>query len=105
MPIDFFGRLLRDIGASGPYQVGEIRGYRFMDGEYPDRERVAASGRFPTNDYALDAFTDEFMDAHKTHMIDLLMEDVARGIAIEAPPIAARRRVRRPEHPGRQCVT
>ncbi len=88
--IDFFGRLLRDVGASGPYRVGEIRGYRFMDGEYPDRERMAAlPGHFPTNDYALDAFSpDEFMDAHKAHMIDLLMEDVARGIAIEAPPIA-----------------
>ncbi|MEM9175813.1 MAG: hypothetical protein AAGC67_11310, partial [Myxococcota bacterium] len=88
--IEFFGRLLRDLGARGPYRVGEIRGYRFMDGEYPDRERMASlDGRFPTNDYALEAFSaDEFMDAHKARMVELLMEDVARGIAVDAPPLA-----------------
>ena len=90
VPIEFFGRLLRDIGARGPFRVGEIRGYRFMDGEYPDRERMAGlPGHFPIRDHPLEAFSaDEFMDAHKARMVELLMEDVARGIAIEAPPVA-----------------
>lgn len=90
VPIEFFGRLLRDAGARSPFRIGEIRGYRFLDGAYPDRERMAAlPGRYVTRDHPLDAFSaDEFMDAHKANMIELLMEDVARGIAIEAPPIA-----------------
>lgn len=88
-PIEFFGRLLRDLGARGPYRVGEIRGYRFIDGEYPDRERIPdLPGRHPTGDYRLTAFSpDEFMNAHKARMIELLMEDAARGIAIDPPPV------------------
>lgn len=87
--IEFFGRLLLDLGARGPFSVGEIRGYRFLDGDYPDRERMAdLPGRFRTDDYSPTAFSsDEFMDPHKARMLDLLMEDVARGIAIDAPPI------------------
>lgn len=57
--IEFFGRLLLELGARGPFRVGEIRGYRFS--------------------------ADEFMDPHEARMLYLLMEDVARRIAIDAP--------------------
>lgn len=91
VPIEFFGRLLLDAGARGPFTLGEIRGYRFIDGGYPDRERIPdLPGRYPTDDYGLTSFApDEYMSPDKQRMVDLLMEDVARGIAIDAPPVAA----------------
>lgn len=90
VPIEFFGRVLRDVGANGPYTVGEIRGYRFLDGDYPDRERIPdLPGRHRTGNYALSDFSaEEFMSPHKQRMVALLMEDVERGIAIEPPPTA-----------------
>ena len=90
VPIEFFGKVIRDAGARGPFTVGEIRGYRFLDGAYPDRERIPdLPGRHPTRAYALSDFSAEvFTSPHKERMIELLLEDVARGIAIEAPPVA-----------------
>lgn len=89
VPIDFFGRILRDAGARGPWRVGEIRGYRFLDGQYPDRERIPdLGGRFATGDYALARFSDdEYVSEHKLRMIELLLEDERRGIAIATPPL------------------
>lgn len=89
VPIDFFGRLLRDVGAPGPFMVGEIRGYRFLDGEYPDRERMLdLAGRHMTSAYELGVFSDaEYTSEHKTQMVRLLLEDVANGISIDQPPL------------------
>ena len=90
VPIQFFGRLLRDVGRPGPYRIGEVRGYRFLDGAYPDRERMPdLPGTHVTRAIALDRFsTDEFVDAHKLQMVQLLLEDEARGIGMAPPPIA-----------------
>lgn len=89
VPIDFFGRILRDANARGPFRVGEVRGYRFLDGDYPDRERIPNLGRqHVTRAYDATRFSnDEFVSAHKLQMVRLLMEDARRGIAIDAPPI------------------
>ena len=63
-----------------------VRGYR----RCALRERVPdLAGRFPTRGFSLNDFsTDEFVDAHKLQMVDLLLEDEARGIGIAPPPIA-----------------
>ena len=89
VPIEFFGRLLRDAGASGPFSVGEVRGYRFLEGAHPDRERIPdLPGRFPTAAYALGDFSPaEYTSAHKQRMVELMMEDVRNGIAIDTPPL------------------
>ncbi len=91
VPIRFFGRVLRDTNASGPYRVGQIRGYRFLDGEYPDRERIPDfAGRHQTARYGVEQFSDdEYASEQKQRMVQLLLEDVARGISIDQPPLAS----------------
>lgn len=95
VPIRFFGRVLRDVGRTGPFIVGKIRGYRFLEGEYPDRERIPdLAGRFTTSAYDLERFSDrEFTSEHKERMVQLLLEDVANGISIDAPPTPGRHAV------------
>jgi len=99
VPIEFFGRLLIDSGALGPFRVGEIRGYRFLDGRYPDRERIPPlPGRYPTRDYGLASFSpDEYMGPEKLRMVELLLEDVERGIAIDLPPTPDLSRISSPD--------
>ncbi len=89
VPIDFFGRTIRDAGGTGPFIVGEIRGYRFLDGQYPDRERIPDfAGRFTTAAYENRRFSDdEYTSEHKQQMVKLLLEDVANGLSIDAPPL------------------
>ena len=90
VPIRFFGRVLRDARANGPYRVAQIRGYRFLESEYPDRERIPDfTGQYQTARYNVDQFSeDEFTSEHKERMVQLLLEDVARGISIDQPPVA-----------------
>ena len=90
VPIQFFGRVLRDVNANGPYRVEQIRGYRFLDGEYPDRERIPDfAGRYQTARYAANQFSDdEYSSEQKQRMVQLLLEDVAHGISIDQPPLA-----------------
>ena len=91
VPIRFFGRILVEVGSSGPFTVGEIRGYRFLDGQYPDRERIPDLARSHTTAaYDVGTFSSaEYTSEHKERMVRLLMEDVANGISIEPPPAAA----------------
>ena len=90
VPIEFFGRTLIEAGITSPFLVGEIRGYRFIDGDYPDRERIPDfGGRHKTARYNLSSFSsDEYTSAHKERMVKLLLEDVANGISINQPPVA-----------------
>jgi len=54
--LDFFGKVLRDADAPGPYTLRDLRGYRFLDGSYPDREHIPdAAFRFVTAAHAADA--------------------------------------------------
>ena len=92
VPLRFFGRVIRDVGIAGPYEVRALRGYRFRDGEFPDRVNLRDyEGVHRTRDHRLSAFSDdEWDDAHRRQMVELLLEDHAAGISIDVPsPIEA----------------
>ncbi|MEB2345368.1 MAG: hypothetical protein OZ948_11565 [Deltaproteobacteria bacterium] len=110
VPLDVYGKILRDAGVPGPYTIGEVRGYRFLDGRFPDREELLLlPGRHKTRRYPLDVFTNaSHVDAHELHMVELMREDLARGVAVvvpprpggtEAPPAAARSGAAAPAQP------
>ncbi len=88
LPLSFYGKVLRDAGAPGPWVLGELRGYRFLEGAYPDRERLPDyPERYTTGAHALAALTDEaHVSAHERHMVDLMLEDLARGLTLDVPP-------------------
>jgi hypothetical protein len=67
---------------------GEIRGYRFLDGHYPDRELlVDLPQRLTTAGHPLDAFTDARHDSpHELELAAMLLEDLERGIGVAPPP-------------------
>jgi hypothetical protein len=71
--------------------VGEVRGYRFLDGQYPDREEIPAlPDRFETAAYPLEAFTDvPFTSEHELHLVDLMLDDLEQGRALALPEAAA----------------
>jgi hypothetical protein len=89
VPLDVYGKVLRDAGVPGPYTIGEVRGYRFLDGQFPDREQLAdLPDRGTTAGYPLEAFTDApHVSAHELHMVELMREDLARGIPLPVPPL------------------
>lgn len=86
-PLSFYGRLLRDAERPGPWVLGELRGYRFLEASFPDRERLPDyPDRFTTGDHPLEEFTDEFhVSDHERRMVELMLEDVARGISLDVP--------------------
>jgi len=90
IPLEFFGLLLIDLGASGPWQVRNLRGYRFLDGNYPDRLRLRdATMDHWTHAYELASFSqDEFTDPQKERMLEMLEQDALRGIALDLPEVA-----------------
>lgn len=92
VPLEFFGKILRDQGAVGPYTIDQIRGYRFLEGQTPDREQLideAVTHR--TSPYAPEAFSDEeYTSEHKERMIELMLEDVEEGRTLDLPTLAAR---------------
>jgi len=88
VPLEVFGKVLRDAGVPGPYVIRDVRGYRFLDGQYPDREQLATAldETWTTSAYALDEFTDEpWTSEHKQRMVELMLEDVARGLSLDVP--------------------
>jgi hypothetical protein len=91
VPLEFFGKVLRDEGALAPYTVEQIRGYRFLDGQTPDRERMADEPfTHRTAAYDLARFSDEeYTSEHKERMLELMREDVAAGRTLDVPPLAA----------------
>jgi hypothetical protein len=88
-PLEVYGKVLRDAGAPGPWELRDLRGYRFVDGRFPDREQIPATPvRYTTGAWSLDAFTAEaWTSASKQRMIELLLEDAARGISLDVPPL------------------
>ncbi len=90
IPLEFFGLLLIDLGASGPYEVRNLRGYRFLDGHYPDRLRLRdATTTYWTHGYALASFSDEeFTSPEKQRVLELLELDAQQGIALDLPEVA-----------------
>jgi hypothetical protein len=91
IPLEVWGKLLRDAGAPGPYTLGELRGYRFLDGQYPDRELLPpVTARFRTQPWPLDAFSDApHVSEHELHMAELMLDDIEAGRPIFEPPPAA----------------
>ncbi len=91
IPFDFFGKVLRDAGKPGPYSIGEIRGYRFLDAQHPDRERLPDhSPRYRTQAYTLSQFSDTvYTSPHKENMVSLMLEDEAAGRSLDLPDFAS----------------
>lgn len=89
VPLEVFGKVLRDAGASGPYLIGELRGYRFVDGAFPDREQIPGPGPSGlTERYALSEFSDAAWDSeHKRHVVELMLQDEAAGISLDVPDL------------------
>jgi len=89
IPMQVYGKVLRDAGVPGPYRVKDLRGYRFLDGRCPDRENLPGlSETFVTAAHPLRVFTDEpHMSAHKQRMIEMMLADEQRGIGPELPAL------------------
>jgi len=90
VPLDVYGKVLRDAGVPGPYTIGEVRGYRFLDGQYPDREILPSSSEtWTTSAWTLDSFRDDpDLSPHELHMAELMLDDVKKGVPLFAPPAA-----------------
>jgi len=90
IPLEVYGKVLRDAGVPGPYTVEQVRGYRFLDGQYPDRENLHdLPGAHTTRSYALGSFTDLRHDSpEELALAGMLLEDLANGIGVMPPPVA-----------------
>lgn len=93
LPLDFFGKILRDQGALGPYSIEQIRGYRFLEGQTPDRERLVDDPvTHQTRSYDLTEFSDDaYTSEHKERMIQLMLEDADEGRSLDVPRVAGGR--------------
>jgi len=91
LPLEFFGKILRDQGAMGPYSVEQIRGYRFLEGQTPDRERlVDNTAIYQTSPYDAATFSDAvYSSEHKDRMVELMLEDIDAGRTLDAPSIVS----------------
>lgn len=88
VPLVFFGRILHDADGSPPYVVTDLRGYRFLDGQFPDREPMSQyQGTHTTGHYQLDAFwEDDWTSDQKEWMLDQLLRAAEAGAEF---PVAA----------------
>jgi hypothetical protein len=70
----YFGKVIVDAGARGPFRIGQLRGARYAPGLDPDLEQMPPfTGAYATRSYALDEFSDaEWDSADKRRMIELL---------------------------------
>ncbi|HEU4733163.1 MAG TPA: hypothetical protein VFT22_34960 [Kofleriaceae bacterium] len=85
----FFGKVLVDAGAHGPFHIGQLRGARFVPGMDPDLEQMPPyGGSYTTGPYPTDTFSDaEYDSAEKQRMLELLGNDAAhRGGAGRGDP-------------------
>jgi hypothetical protein len=73
----FFGKVIVDAAAHGPFHIGQLRGSRYAPGEDPDLEQMPSfTGSFVTQPYPTTAFSDaEYDSADKQRMIQLLGQD------------------------------
>ncbi len=92
LPLEFFGKILHDQGAMGPYTVEQIRGYRFLEGQTPDRERLADNPvTHQTSPYEAAIFSDAvYASEHKERMVQLMLDDIDAGRTLDAPPVASK---------------
>lgn len=94
IPLEFFGKVIRDQGAEGPYTIDQIRGYRFLEAQTPDREQLVDVGvSHRTVAYEPSLFSDdEYTSPHKQRMIELMLEDVDEGRELDTPVVVGRSR-------------
>jgi len=73
----FFGKVIVDANAHGPFHLGQLRGARYAPGLDPDLEQMPSfTGSVTTKPYATDVFSDaEYDSAEKQRMIELLGND------------------------------
>jgi hypothetical protein len=73
----FFGKVIIDGGARGPFHIGQLRGARYAPGLDPDLEQMSPyAGNYTTKPYPLDVFSDaEYDSAEKQRMLQLLGND------------------------------
>lgn len=73
----FFGKVLRDGNAHGPFHLGQLRGARYAPGLDPDLEQMPPfTGAYATRAYPGDAFSDaEYDSPEKQRMLELLGQD------------------------------
>jgi hypothetical protein len=91
IPLEVWGKVLRDAGVPGPYAVQQIRGYRFVDGGYPDRELLPdATGTHTTAPWPLDLFSDfPHVGEDEIRTAELMLDDLAQGRELVTPPVAS----------------
>jgi hypothetical protein len=70
----FFGKVIVDGKARGPFHIGQLRGARYAPGLDPDLEQIPPfTGSYATRPYPTDAFSDaEYDSPQKQKMIELL---------------------------------
>jgi hypothetical protein len=70
----FFGKVIIDGNAHGPFHIGQLRGARYAPGLDPDLEQMPPyTGSYMTRPYPTDAFSDaEYDSPEKQRMIDML---------------------------------
>jgi hypothetical protein len=73
----FFGKVILDGHARGPFHIGQLRGARFAPGLDPDLEQMPPfPGSYTTAPYPPDVFSDaEYDSPDKQRMIELLGQD------------------------------
>jgi hypothetical protein len=86
----FFGKVITDAGAHGPFHLGQLRGARYVPELDPDLEQMPPyTGTYTTQAYATEQFSDaEYDSPEKQHMIQLLGSDASHrgGAGGHAPP-------------------
>jgi len=83
----FFGKVIVDGNAHGPFHIGQLRGARFAPGLDPDLEQMPSfTGSYATRAYPTDAFSDAEWDSpDKQRMIELLGHDRNHGGGAATP--------------------
>ncbi|HEX3482041.1 MAG TPA: hypothetical protein VHT91_43805 [Kofleriaceae bacterium] len=73
----FFGKVILDGHARGPFHIGQLRGARFAPGLDPDLEQMPPfPGSYTTAPYPPDVFSDaEYDSPDKQRMLELLGQD------------------------------
>ena len=80
--LSFFGKVITDQRAQGPFKIGQLRGARFDPGRDPDLEQMPPfAGSYTTRAYTTDDFSDaEYDSPEKQRMLRFLAEQQARGV-------------------------
>jgi hypothetical protein len=80
--LTFFGKVLVDQHARGPFHIGQLRGALFDPGHDPDLVQMPAYARtYTTAPYATEAFSDaEYDSPEKQRMIEFLTTQKERGV-------------------------